>query len=346
MVLAVTAAALIHFGTRATFHAVALLLPLNLGIVAWLGEPRILSRRGAWWLGAILLQAGAVGMYQLVGRVTTLDESFEAPLVAADAGTWTALPELGVLAFAAMLILHGAQLVRGRRPLPAGAAWALVASFLALDTAGSGGPADVHLAAAGMLLAVGALLDPPRALHLDEVTGLPASLEFNRAVRRLPPRYALACVAIDELRAFREEHGVEAANRMLRHVARALTRMGGNGRVFYLLRAHEFVVVFRRRSTETAIRRLEAVRRSVEAVSLDVSVPERAGTDGKPSRVERTVSVTISAGVAEPRGPGADPHAVLREAEFALARAQGAGMNCVVASPRGDAETSAPARGR
>jgi GGDEF domain-containing protein len=341
MVLAVAAGALSHFGTRTTFQAVALLMPLNLGIVACLGETRVLSTRGAWWLGGILVQAVAVGLYQLL-TPAALDPSLERPLVVADAGTWTSLPKLGVVAFAAMLGLHFARFARGRRPLPAATAWALVASFLALDTAGSGGPAEIHLSAAGLLLAVGALLEPPRALHLDDVTGLPASLEFNRAVQRLPARYVLACVAIDELRTFREEHGAEAANRMLRLVARALRRMGGGGRVFYLLRAHEFVVLFRRGSVAAVTRHLEAVRRAVEAASLDVAVTERVGADRKATRVvRRSVSVTISAGVVEPPGPGADPHAMLRDAEFALARAQASGMNRVVGQPRSDAAADA-----
>ena len=62
MVLALTTAALINFGTRTTFYAAALLLPLNLGVIAWFGETRALSRRGASWLGLILLQAGLVGL--------------------------------------------------------------------------------------------------------------------------------------------------------------------------------------------------------------------------------------------------------------------------------------------
>src|SRR5207253_794950 len=121
-------------------------------------------------------------------------------------------------------------------------------------TAGSGGPADLHFATAGMLLALGTVLEAPPVFHFDIVTGLPASLEFNKMVRWLPRRYALACVAIDEFRMFREEQGVEVANRMLRLVAKALTKIGGGGHVFYLLRDHEFVVVFPRQSMEAGAR--------------------------------------------------------------------------------------------
>jgi len=336
MVLALTVGALVHFSSRTTFHAVALLLPLNLGVVALVGETRALSARGGWRLGVILLQAGAVGIFQVLDPAALA--SLERPLVAIDASRWTSLPQLALFAFAAMLGLLLARFVRGGRALPAGAAWALVASFLALDAAGSGGIADLHFAAAGMLLAVGTVLESPPVFHLDSVTGLPASLEFNKTVRRLPRRYALACVAIDEFTTYREDHGAEVSNRMLRLVADALTKIGGGGRVFYLMREHEFVVVFPRRSVETATRHLDVIRRAVETASLDVSVRKRASAGGKaPAVVERTVAGTISAGVAEPQSRGADPFKVLREAESALERARKAGMNRIVVQPRAGA---------
>ncbi len=321
----------------------ALLLPLNLGVIAWLGETRAFSVRGASWLGVILLQAGAVGILELL-QPADLGASLERPLVAVDSSAWISVPQIAVFAFAAMLGAHLARFVRSRRPLPAGAVGALVASFLALDTAGSGGPADLHFATAGMLLALGTVLEAPPVFHFDIVTGLPASLEFNKMVRRLPRRYALACVAIDEFRMFREEQGVEVANRMLRLVAKALTKIGGGGHVFYLLRDHEFVVVFPRKSVEAAARYLNAVRRAVEAASLDVSVAQPAKAGHKAlGVVKRTVAGTISAGVAEPQSRAADPFNVLREAELALARAQQTGMNRIVVQPRPDASTDVQA---
>ena len=343
MVLALTMAALINFGSHTTFRAVALLLPLNLGVIAWVGETRALSVRGASWLGVILLQAAVVGLVEFL-HPAALGASLDRPLVAVDARPWISLPQLAIFAFAAMLGAHVARSVRGRRPLPAGAVWALVASFLALDTAGSGGPADLHFATAGMLLALGTVLEAPPVVHRDEVTGLPASLELNKIIRRLPRHYALACVAIDEFTTYRDEHGPEVGKKLMRLVAAALTKIGGGGHVFYLMREREFVVVFRRTSVQTAARHLDAVRRAVEAATLDVSVHKQPGgkTPGKaPVVVERTVAATISAGVAEPPSRGADPFNVLRAAERALENARRSGMNRIVVEPRADASTDA-----
>ena len=336
-------AALINFGSHTTFRAVALLLPLNLGVIAWVGETRALSVRGASWLGVILLQAAVVGLVEFL-HPAALGASLDRPLLAVDARPWISLPQLAIFAFAAMLGAHVARSVRGRRPLPAGAVWALVASFLALDTAGSGGPADLHFATAGMLLALGTVLEAPPVVHRDEVTGLPASLELNKIIRRLPRHYALACVAIDEFTTYRDEHGPEVGKKLMRLVAAALTKIGGGGHVFYLMREREFVVVFRRTSVQTAARHLDAVRRAVEAATLDVSVHKQPGgkTPGKaPVVVERTVAATISAGVAEPPSRGADPFNVLRAAERALENARRSGMNRIVVEPRADASTDA-----
>ena len=64
-----------------------------------------------------------------------------------------------------------------------------------------------------------------------------------------------------------------------------------------------------------------------------MSVPEqpRAGRPAHGGVVKRTVSVTISVGVAQCERRGADPHEVLRAAERALDRAKQAGLNRVCA---------------
>src|SRR5712691_269604 len=328
LVLGLMVLALVRFSGRAAFDAVALLLPLNLCAIAWLGEANLLTVRGGSQLGLPLLQAVAVVILQHP-QFSALAALLKRPLVAANLGTWTALPQLAILAFAAALCLVLARFLMDGRAPAGGAAWALVASFLALDGAGAGGPASIHFVAAGLLL-VGAAREPLRAVYLDDVTGLPVSFALNKALRRLPRRYALARVDIDEFETFRAENGSDAARRMLRLVARALTKVGGRGSVFYC-GEHVFAIIFRRTSAQAAARHLELVRRTVERANLDVRVaePSRPGQPKRVASIARTVSVTLSVGVAQPEGRGADPHEVLRTADRALDRAKEAGENRV-----------------
>jgi len=341
VVLALADLALVHFGDRAGFNAVGLLLPLNLGVIVWLGEANLITANGALRLGVILAQAGIVATLRHP-ELAALAELLEQPLVATNLGAWTALPHLVLVAFAGGLCLVLARLLVNGRSFPTGVAWAMVASFLALDGAGTGRPGNVYYVAAGLLLVVGAVFEPSRVAYLDDTTGLPGRLALNEALRRLrrrylpAKRYALASVEIDEFRRFREEHGADAARRMLRLVADALKKVGGGGRAFYC-EGHAFAVVFRGTSAEAAARHLDVVRRAIEVATVDVRVPERSrpGTrPARPSAVEWTVAVTISVGVARPEKRGADPHEVLRAAGRALDRGKQAGLNRVlVAAP-------------
>ena len=187
-----------------------------------------------------------------------------------------------LVAFFVALGVILARFLMSRRPLAAGTAWALVASFLAFDGASAGRPAEIHLVTAGLLLTLGALLEPSRAAYVDDTTGLPGRLALNAALGRLPRSYALASVEIDEFRAFRETHGSEAARRMMRLVAEKLMKVGGGGRPFYC-EGHVFAVIFRRTSSDAAVRQLDAVRRAVEVATVDVRVPERPRPGVRPA---------------------------------------------------------------
>jgi diguanylate cyclase (GGDEF)-like protein len=325
VVLALADLALVRIGGGTIFAAVGLLLPLNLGVMAWLPEANLLTPRGASRLVVILLQAGVVMLLQLP-ELAAVAASLEQPFFPTTLSAWTTVPQPALVAFAVAHGLALARFLKRGRPLSAGAAWAVVASFIALDSVGAGRPASVYLVIAGLLIASGAALEPRRVAYADRVTGLPGRLALHEALRRLPRRYALARVDIDEFRTFREEHGADAARRMVQLVAGELARVRGGGRPFYC-ETHAFAVLFRRTSAAVAARHLELVRRAIEAATLDVRIPGPP-REGRPTPpIERTVAVTVSIGVVEPDRRGADPHEVLLAAEHALDRAKQAGQN-------------------
>lgn len=327
VILALADCALVNVGGRTIVDAVALLLPINIAVVVWLGEANPFAGRGAVLFAITLLQAAIVAVLQHP-QLAAVAESLDHPIVGSGLGPWTALPQLAVFAFAAALGLILARFFLHGHSLAIGAAWALVASFLALDGAHTGGPANAHLATAGLLLLAGAW-EPRQVLARDDVTGLPARIEFARALRRLKSSYAVAYAEIDEFPGFRQEHGRVAARRMLRGVARPLARVGGGGRA-YCIDGHRFAVLFPHGSAKTAAEQLEIVRHAVQDMNVDVSLsgPSTGGQTAPPRAVERTVSVTLSAGVAEAE-PDGEPLQVLEAAERALTRAKQEGMNRV-----------------
>ena len=328
MVLALADSALLNVGGRTVFDAIALLLPLNIAVVVWLGDENPLAGRGALLFAVTLLQAAIIAVLLNPG-MASVTESLDVPLVSARLGMWTGLSQLAVLCFLGALALVVARFFLHGQALALGAAWALVASFLALDGVATGAHVGVHFATAGALLLVGAAREPRTVMARDDVTRLPARIEFQRALRRLTRRYTLAYVEIDDYVHLRAEHGIEGAHRILRGVAKRLRRLR-EGQV-YCVEGALFAVLFPGASAKRAIRVLDAVRMAIEDLTFEVAITEPAVSSGaKPGRVvERTVSVTISAGVAEAATPGADSRPVIEAAERALVRAREAGMNRV-----------------
>jgi len=121
VVLAMADRALAHFDGRAVFNLAALLLPLNLGALVWLGEASLLTVRGGARLSIPLLQAGLVALLQRP-ELAGLAASLERPLVTTNLGAWTGLPQLALAAFGAALCLILARFLTDRRPFSAGAA--------------------------------------------------------------------------------------------------------------------------------------------------------------------------------------------------------------------------------
>lgn len=325
-VIALTDRAMIHLEGTAVASAVSL-LPVNLGVLAWLPEAQPFTLPGAARLGLVAAQTAVVWFLHRTELAALSYAPELATTVTASVAGWTAVPQLAVIAFGAGLAVAIVQIVVQRRGVAAGAAWAMVASFVALDGAMSGRPASAHFATAGILLIAAVMSEPLHTLR-DDLSGLPARLELHRALFRLPRRYALACVEIDDFETFRSRYGADAARRVLPAVGRALERAAGRGSVFHT-DSQTFVLLFRRTSAAVAAERLDRVRQAVPRMTFDVRVredatppsPTQESPVGEEAHVEFancTVAVTISAGVAEAANRGTTPHDVLSAATQAL----------------------------
>src|SRR5687767_11970448 len=338
-VIALADRAMIHLEGTAVVHAVSLLLPINLGVLAWLPEAQPFTAPGAARVGLVAAQSAVVWFLHRTELAAFSFAPELATTVTATVAGWTAVPGLAVIAFGVGLALAIVQLVVQRRGVAAGVAWAMVASFVALDGAMSGRPASAHFATAGILLIAAVMTEPLHTLR-DNVSGLPARLELYRALLRLPRRYAIACVEIDDFESFRNRYGADAARRMLRTVSRALEREAGRGSVFHA-DSQTFVLLFRRTSASAAAERLDRARQTVPRMTLDARVredgPPPASTPEAPEGEKPpmafavcTVAVTISAGVAEAAPGGKAPREVLNAAMQALEGARQRGHHIAI----------------
>jgi diguanylate cyclase (GGDEF)-like protein len=313
---------------RIVFAAIALLLPLDLALLAWLTERSISAGAGRAVLVLILAEMLVVPLLarpELAHLAPLLQHAF-VPL----GQPWLRVPQLALLAFGAAFGLALMRFVLNPTIIQSSLAWALIAALLGLN---GGSPAlTVYLATAGLVLVVSLIETSHRMAFSDELTGLPSRRALTDALMRLPELYTVAMIDIDHFKKLNDEHGHAAGDQVLRLIGSTLTRTEGGGRPFRY-GGEEFALLFPGKSVDEALPYIEDLRETIEASTFIVRARNRPKLKPKPARSSGgrgRVAITVSIGVAEPDAAGAQPEDVIRAADQALYRAKRGGRNRVV----------------
>ncbi len=166
--------------------------------------------------------------------------------------------------------------------------------------------------------------------YLDDLTGLPGRRALNEHMMRLGRQHCLAMLDVDHFKKFNDRYGHDIGDQVLKVVAAKLSKVR-LGKA-YRYGGEEFCVVFSGRSLNQTLEPLEEIRAAIEHASLQLRSRERPinNSQGKKQRGTaprqgKTVSVTISIGVAEHQPKGD----TLKAADKALYRAKESGRNRV-----------------
>ncbi len=337
---------------RIAFEGIALLLPMNLVLFS-------LARERGWALPAItprlaLLFFESVFIALICRPGATASPWFlHLTFLRRDLFSWTPIPQLALITFAAGFAVLLVRFVMHARPLESGLLWSLVAAFVGLQAGGVGRIGSAYFATAGVILLSSIIENSYLLAYHDELTALPSRRAFNDALLRLEAPYAIAVVDIDHFKKFNDNFGHDTGDQVLRMVGTRLSEVTGNGQA-YRVGGEEFCILFRDKSMKQVLPHLEELRLAIqESVFHLRGLPERRsssrGTDRRNSRSRRTgssqllrrtltgpqeLSVTVSMGVAEPSPNGQEAEQVVQAADKALYRAKRAGRNRVeMASP-------------
>lgn len=304
----------------ATFHAVALFLPLNLIVFALIRERGIFSRAGSLRFLFIFLQAVFVailvksGSEKLMWLLTA--PLFESALTRNLAITPPAL----LMMLLALLWLHGRLVLE---PTPERAAFfaACIAAVLALGAGVESPWSGTMLGAAGAVLLIGLLQTSWRMAFLDELTGIPGRRALEDQLAQLDEPYAIAMIDVDHFKEFNDTWGHDAGDEVLRMVAGRLERVGGGGKA-YRYGGEEFTVVFPGKRVGDTMAALGALRKDI--AEDEFVIRRRDRQSGEPE----SLHITISAGVADSTNFDT-PQEVMSAADAALYRAKDNGRNQV-----------------
>jgi diguanylate cyclase (GGDEF)-like protein len=313
---------------KTLFVAVAVLVPLN-ALVAFIARER--GARYGMALRWLVLFAAEVVVVLWMDSVT---------LPGHEPAHWALrsppAPLVGRLMFAAAFAAAVWRAYLEPRPLQIANAAALVSFFIGTYWTAKieDGVFAAFLAAAGVMLIVGLLQESHRLAFRDELTGLPGRRALDERLRTLGAQYAIAMVDVDHFKKFNDSHGHDVGDQALKLVAGRLAQIGGDG-IAYRYGGEEFCVLFPDGDLRRATRHLESMRASIERYKMALRGEDRPRNPddtaslrlNKPA--EKTLSVTVSIGVAQPGDALRTPAQVLRAADEALYRAKQAGRNRV-----------------
>lgn len=331
--------------SRSAFEAVAVLVPLNFIVLSFFRErgftlPDVTLRLSLLFVEAVSVVLGcrpdhATGAHWL--NAALLNRSWF---------TWTRIPQFAWLLMVAGLIAMLARFLHFRKPVESGFFWSLLAVLMYLQKGGAGVFATAYLAMAALVLLASVVETSYLMAYHDELTGLPARRAFNDAIAGVEQQYAIAIVDVDHFKKFNDTYGHETGDQVLRMVASRLARVSGGGKAFRC-GGEEFSILFPGKSSKDTLEHLELLREEIERSIFRVRTPFerrrsprgsdrravqkrspsikrlRAGSEG------RSVSVTVSIGVAEPSTRNHNVEQVIRAADKALYRAKEAGRNRV-----------------
>ena len=143
------------------------------------------------------------------------------------------------------------------------------------------------------------------------------------------------CIAdIDHFKLVNDTHGHDIGDQVLKLVAARLAEVGGGGTA-YRYGGEEFVVLFPDRGPDHAQPHLERIRASIESYRMAVRSPDRPKLEDRKEAArlrqdrapDKTLSVTVSIGLAGCSDRKETPAQAMKAADEALYRAKNSGRN-------------------
>ena len=166
-----------------------------------------------------------------------------------------------------------------------------------------------------------------RLSSYDALTGLLNRAYFDqflavevRRSKRYGESFAAAMVDIDRFKHFNDTYGHAAGDEALRTVAGVMRRSVRRSDLIARYGGEELVLVMPRTTLEQARKRLESIREAVAAE--EIVLPKR----------QKSVTITVSAGVASWPTDGENPEDLIHIADARLFQAKALGRNRVVAT--------------
>lgn len=330
-----------------SLEAISFLLPLNLAVLAVIRDRAVSIDAAAPRLLVLFVESVFVAVICRPAP-SAGGKLFHGAVASPSWFSWTSIPQISLLVFLSAFVFLIVRTVLRPKPVESGFAWALAASFVALNANGVGSTARAYIATAAIILIVSIVETSYVMAYHDELTGLPSRRAFNDATVLLDTPYTVAEVDIDHFKSVNDTYGHETGDEVLCMVASKLAHVTGGGQAFRV-GGEEFTILFPGKSSFDILADLELLRARIERSPFQLRRhPDRRSSARGPDRrtaaakkkIQRpqskrlstpstALTVTVSIGVAEPSADHQNFEAVLKLADEALYAAKRGGRNRV-----------------
>jgi diguanylate cyclase (GGDEF)-like protein len=310
------------------FAASTLLLPLNFLALSIIKEQAIGSLWGALRLLPFLVQPLAV-LWLCDPAHHDMAVALETAYIPGWGTAWTPVPQPALLVFTIAGVLLVVRFALRRHPMDAGATWALAAAFLAYHGTHVGWSPTSFFSTAGLILFGSLVQATYQETYRDDLTGIPGRIAYEEATAQLGRHYAVAVLAVDQLKVYAGVHGKSVTEQILKFIAQKVEAGCRAGRVFRVS-GEELTLLFPHQSALDALVELEHIRKHVETTILVLDGHRIWETSTAPAgSTDQPFPITASIGVADTSVQGSTRTVVIKAAYRALYEAKAGGGNVV-----------------
>lgn len=182
------------------------------------------------------------------------------------------------------------------------------------------------------LLFIGGLIGDSHSMaYRDQLTGIKSRRSLEQAATGLGSQYSVVMCDVDHFKKFNDTYGHDVGDQVLRLVAKKLDEVEGNGKA-YRYGGEEFTLLFPGKRADQISHHVEKVRKSIETYKIAIRDDTRDQKSKKHrtgKHAQRTVSVTMSFGIAQLDGESLPFEDIVKAADKALYKSKKAGRNCV-----------------
>jgi len=319
------------FYARTVFAAACIFVPLNLAGLSVLRERGIFNIYGMQRFGVIVAETVLVLWVLWSGRQEITAWAYS-PLIATQMLAASPIPQLGLAAMALSVVVSAAVWTLRGTPTELGFVGAVIAYVIGIVGLKVPQLFPVFIAAGGLIFTIAVLQETFRMAFRDDLTGLASRRDLNESLMGLGGNYTIAMLDVDHFKKFNDTYGHDLGDQILKMVGTKIGAVGGGGKA-YRYGGEEFTVLFPGKDLAHAMPHLEALREQIESYKLALRAPDRppdpkdANRHAGCFRAAKSVSVTISIGIAETSDKLATPEDVIKAADKALYRAKKKGRN-------------------